>query len=212
MKSRRGVTLIEMLIAMSVVSVVLIAVLNVFNSSQRLWNNQVSRSRAILEANDAMEAMCKEIGNAVNAQNDLNGTPSIFVMPANKDAGGNYVPASSGGTVAYGSGVPIQFFLADKNGTVKVGIGANKYLWRQTAQSGGLLGGLLGGLTWTQDTAWSTRPGGAILKYPGVMNLTFTTAGLPANTVQVSLTVKSDEGRQSSDYTVTRIVYLSHHN
>ena len=212
MKCRRGVTLIEMLIAMSVVSCVLIAVLNVFNFSTRLWNNQVGNSKSMAEANLAMELICKEIGSAVSYQNDSSGNPSIFTLPANTDASGNYIPISQSGSLTYASGVPVQFYLGDKTGRIKSSGTQNVGLWRQTAQSGGLLGGLLGGLIWTPDTNWSYYPGGSNLKYPYFSALIFTTTGMPANTVQVTLTVTTHEGGQASSYTLTRDVYLTNHN
>lgn len=218
MKTRRGITLIEMLIAMSVLSVVLLAVLNVLNFSKSAWNNQVGRSEAISEANLAVEMMSKEIGNAVSYQTDSNNAPSIFILPANTDANGNYVPALQSGSLGYAAGTPVQFYLSDKNGTASTGT----TLWRQTSStttttSGGLLGtGLLGGTTttttWTPDAAWSQLPGGKAGKFPDVTALAFRTAGLPANTVQVSVTVTIKEGGQSSRYTVTRNVYLANHN
>ena len=215
----RGVTLIEMLIAMSVVSCVLLAVVNVMTSSQRLFNSQVGNAKSLLGANRAMDAMCAEIGNAVSSANDSNGNPSIFIMPLGTDSSGNYVPNASG---AYDPGTAVQFYLSDgtgktNNGHTKAGVGID--LWRTTGvttTSGGLLGGLLGGggttTTWTTDTKWGYEPGGTIMKYQNISALTFTTTGMPANTVQVSLTVYDKEGGQTSPYTLTRDVYLSNHN
>ena len=47
---------------------------------------------------------------------------------------------------------------------------------------------------------------------PDVTALTFSTAGMPANTVRVTLTMADKEGGQTSSYTVSRSVYLSNHN
>ena len=163
------------------------------------------------EANLAMELMCKDIGNAGATSNDSSGAPSIFVMPGNTDSTGNYVPSSSG---TYTTGTLVQFYLSNWKGTAPTGT----TLWRQTGvttTSGGLLGtGLLGGstTTWTPDAAWSQAPGGQVGKFPDVSALSFTTTGLPINAVQVSLTVTTKEGGQSSSYTDTRIVYLQNHN
>lgn len=210
MNKRSGVTLIEMLVVISVLGLVLIPVLGILGFATRQFGSQTGRAQTILLANQAMSAMTKEIGKAVNAQNDINGTPSIFVMPGNTDASGNYVPVQQSGALTYTSGVPVQFYIANPNGKF-VG-GSNHNLWRQTAQSGGLLGGTLGGLIWTPDNTWSLTPGTNVPLFPHVTALTFTTTGMPANTVRVSLTMTDTEGGQTSNYTVTRSVYLSNHN
>lgn len=217
-KTRLGMTLIEMMIALSVVALVLAAVLGIFNSSTRLWNAQAGRSKSLLTANLAMEMMAKDIGSAVSVQNDSNGSPTIFILPATMDASGNATPTLSNGTPAYAPGTQVQFYLSNAQGTAKSGTN----LWRQTAppptQSGGLLGGLLSGLLGgsgtvsTPDQTWSLQPGGRIAKYPNVTALSFSTAGLPANTVQITLTVAVKEGGQTSSYTVKRNVYLANHN
>ncbi len=209
MNKRRGVTLIEMLVVLSVLGIVLIPVLGILGFATRQFGSQTGRAQTILLANQSMNAMCREISKAVNAQNDSSGIPSIFVMPGNTDAGGNYVPVMQSGTLTYTSGVPVQFYLGNPHGKL---VSGNHNLWRQTAQSGGLLNGLLGGLTWTPDTAWSLVPGTGVPIFPSTTALTFSTTGLPANTVRVSLTMTDTEGGQTSNYTVTRNVYLSNHN
>lgn len=209
MRTRRGVTLIEMLIAMSVVSVVLIAVLNVFNVSQRLFDKQVGRSESIAEANLAMDLMCKEISSSIIYGTDVNGD-IYFIPPATTDASGNYLPIRFGGVLFYYGTTAVKFYPSDAGGG---NWGSNTgdsstgtYLWRSTTTK------LNGNPKWQADDAWSTQPGGQTPKFPNISSLVFTTAGLPANTIQVSLTVKTKEGGQSSNYTVTRIVYLQNHD
>lgn len=208
MNNRRGVTLIELLVVVSVLGIVLIPILGIFGFATRQFGSQTGRAKTIFIANQAMNAMTKEISKAVTTQNDSSGIPSIFVMPGSTDASGNYTPVMQSGTLTYTSGVPVQFYTGNPNGKNN---GA-KNLWRQTAQSGGLLGGLLGGLTWTPDSKWSLTPGTNVPLFPNVSSLTFTTAGMPANTVRVSLTMTDTEGSQTSSYTVSRSVYLSNHN
>lgn len=211
MNNRRGVTLIELLVVVSVLGLVLIPVLGIMGFATRQFGSQTGRAKTILLANQAMNAMTKEIGKAVNVQNDSSGVPSIFVMPGSTDANSNYTPVMQSGTLTYTSGVPVQFYLGNAKGKANNGSNSNN-LWRQTAQSGGLLGGLLGGLKWTPDSNWSLTPGTNVPLFPNVSSLTFTTAGMPANTVRVSLTMTDTEGSQTSSYTVSRSVYLSNHN
>lgn len=214
MNNRRGVTLIELLVVVSVLGIVLIPILGIFGFATRQFGSQTGRAKTIFIANQAMNAMTKEISKAVTTQNDSSGIPSIFVMPGSTDASGNYTPVMQSGTLTYTSGVPVQFYLGDAKGKNDIGTQPTN-IWRQTAQSGGLLGGLLGGLKWTPDNAWSLLPGGkksTVPQFPNTTALTFTTTGMPANTVRVSLTMTDAEGSQTSSYTVSRSVYLSNHN
>ena len=200
MTRRIGFTLIELLVAMSVSGLVLIAVLGIFGFSTRQFGTQTGRAETVLLDNQAMDAMCKEIGQAVSTATDTKGRP-YFVMPSSGNAQSGYSPTSVNGTVSYSSGTLVQFYLSNQNGQGNAG----QILWRQTL-SVGLLG--------TPDTVWSMLPGGrpALPKYPDVTALTFTTTGMPANTIQVSVTMADKVGGQTSSYTVTRCVYLANHN
>ncbi len=121
-------------------------------------------------------------------------------MPGNTDTGGNYVPVQQSGKLTYTSGVLVQFYIGNPNGKNVLG---NHNLWRQT---------LAPDLKGTPDNAWSLTPGTNVPLFPHVTALTFTTTGMPANTVRVSLTMTDTEGGQTSTETVTRSVYLSNHN
>lgn len=205
MKTRRGVTLIEILVAATVLALVMGAVLGVFNFSTRQWGRQVSRSEALLSANQAMNALCKDIGNSINVQADSSGVLSVFTLPGRTDAAGNYVPVLQNGSLAYQPGLQIHYHLSNGKGNAQGGTN----LWREYWQTGGLLGL---GSSWTQDADWSQLPGGRTTKYPNVTAMTFSTTGMPANTVRVSLTMTYQEGSQTSNYTVSRSVYMSNHN
>lgn len=198
MKRRLGVTLIEMLIAMSVVSFVLLAVVSVLTSSQRLWNNEVGNAKSMQEANLAMDLICQEASQAVSTGTDNYGK-FYFVMPKT-DAQGNVLLTLIGGLLGATAGpTGAEFYTSNANGTANSGT----ILWRANVASDGKT---------TPDAVWSKLPGNTLLKFPGVTALTYTTTGLPANTVQISLTVTTKEGGQSSSYTDTRIVYLSNHD
>lgn len=212
--NHRGVTLIELLVAMSVSGLVLIAVLGIFGFSTRQFGAQTGRAETMLTANQAMNAMCKEIGQAVSYGYDKNGD-LYFLMPANTDAQGNAQPGLLGGLLGLGystSATAVKFYPSNDTGstqgsnssTGQTGITA---LWRATTTKPN------GNPKWQADTAWSQLPNAtATPKYSDVTALTFSTTGLPANTIRVTLTLADKEGSQTSSYTVSRSVYLSNHN
>lgn len=205
--NRRGVTLIELLVAMSVSGFVLIAVLGIFGFSTRQFGAQTGRAETMLLANQAMNAMAKDIHNCISVQADATGILSVFTLPGNTDASGNYVPVMQNGTLTYVPGLQIHYRLSNWKGNASSGTN----LWREYWQTGGLLGL---GSSWTLDNAWTLLPGGSpkLPKFQNMSALTFSTTGMPANTVRVSLTMTDQEGGQASSYTVSRSVYLSNHN
>jgi prepilin-type N-terminal cleavage/methylation domain-containing protein len=210
--NRRGVTLIELLVAMSVSGLILIAVLGIFGFSTRQFGTQTGRAETMLTANQAMNAMCKEIGQSVSFGYDKNGD-MYFLPPATTDAQGNGLPGLIGGILGYStSATAVKFYPSNDTGstqgsntsTGQIGLTA---LWRATTTK------LNGNPKWQSDTAWSQLPNASAKpKYPDVTSLTFSTTGLPANTVRVTLTLADKEGSQTSSYTVSRSVYLSNHN
>ena len=198
-RAYRGVTLIELLVAMSVAGLVLIAVLGIFSFSTRQLRTQTGRATTVMFANQAMNAMCKEIGNAGGTGVDKQGN-LYFIMPGNTDAQGNFIPALVGGVIGYTYGNYVEFYRSNQNGKANNGT----ILWRQT---------LAPDLKGTPDSAWSLLPGGkpALPKYPNTTALTFDTSGAP-NTVKITLTMADKEGGVTSSYTTSRLVYLSNHN
>lgn len=212
MNNRRGVTLIELLIAMSVLGIVLIPVLGILGFATRQFGSQTSRAQTILLANKTLNAVCKDVGNSISVQADSNGVLSVFTLPGNTDTAGNYIPVAQNGSLVYVPGLQIHYYLCDatgKNNSGHTQPSKATNLWREYWQTGGLLGL---GSSWVTDTAWSQQGGNAGTRYPNMSTMSFTTTGLPANTIRVSLTMTDKEGGQTSSYTVTRSVYLSNHN
>jgi prepilin-type N-terminal cleavage/methylation domain-containing protein len=205
-KNRRGVTLIELLVAMSVSGLVLIGVLGIFGFSTRQLGTQTGRAQTQVLGNQAMNAICKEIGQAISVGNDPSGNPTEFIMPSVNPGTGGLLGALVGGVLNYTPGSQTRFYLSDTSGSVQGGT----CLWRSTATN--VAGNSLG--LFTPDSVWSLLPGGspALPKFPNVTALTFSTTGMPSNTVKVTLTMADKEGSQTSSYTVSRIVYLSNHN
>ena len=80
-------------------------------------------------------------------------------------------------------------------------------LWRETNSSP------TGNAGWTADSAWSlVSSSGSKTRYNNVLSIAYSTSGLPANTVKITLTVRVFEGSQSYTLALQQTVYLSNHN
>ena len=202
-QSRAAFTLIELVVAMSMMSVVSISVVMLFGTLMHQWGQNISRANATQAATMALNKIAKEAGKAMafSASGGPGGLP-YFTFPANADAGGNYVPAWLNNRLQFQPGTNVAYCVSNATGAVAA---AGTILWRQY-QMGGIG-------VWTPDLTWSLRPGSAA--HGSIENLTamtFTTNGLPAYTVRVSVTVTVAEGKQSNTITLQRDVYLSSHN
>ncbi|HZO89759.1 MAG TPA: prepilin-type N-terminal cleavage/methylation domain-containing protein [Chthonomonadaceae bacterium] len=200
MSRRRGLTLVEVLMALTLGAVVLVPVLLIFATLSGQWARQISRSKAIQEANLAVDGMAKEIREAISflPYDAATNTANVFTLPANRDASGNYVPAWQNGTLQYQPGTQVSFYLANARGNAG---GPN--LWRQYKLPGG---------NWTADAAWSLLPGSSVPRIGDVQSLSFDATGTPPNVVRLTLTVAVTEGIRTWTYTVRRDVYMAHHN
>lgn len=185
----RGVSLIEVLLAATLMAIVLVPVLEVFGFITRQWATQVSRGNSVQDANLAMERMAKNIEQSIAFD-----VTNAFIMPADTDVSGNYVPRWQSGSLAYYPGTQYRFALSNKSGNATPG--ENKdHLWRYTRPTGGLLTMILS--SWTKDSNWSlidpTKPNsGGVVRNISV--LTFTSVGMPTNMVRASITISTAEG------------------
>lgn len=207
---RHGMTLMEILIVTTVLSVILIPVLTIFTVITRQWNNQVSRGQAIRIANLAMEQMTKDLRNGVSFQATDGNKTCTFTMPANTDAKGNFTPVWDRNFITYASGYRVHYYLSDLTGLASTGT----VLWRETNP---LSSGSVG---WVPDSLRSLAPGslsGGVLTAAArgnvdhVSSLTFS-AGVVSNTVQATISISYKESKTTSVYTLTRLIYLSNHN
>ena len=207
----QGVTLIELLVAMTTSAVVILAITLILGSVTRQWGTQVSRGRAIQIANLAASQIAKEVRNAVFFQ-AVDGTKTCtFTMPANTDAQGNFIPAWNHTYLRYASGYRVHYYLSDLTGVSSSG----SVLWRETNSLS------TGSIGWVQDTASSlvsgSLSGGTLTpsargSKDHITALTFSTTSAKPYTVQMSITVSYAEGKVTSNYTLTRSIYLSNHN
>jgi prepilin-type N-terminal cleavage/methylation domain-containing protein len=195
MSFKHAFSLIELMVACSIVAIVLVSVIGIFGFAVRQWNYQIGTSTAMEEANLAADMMSKEISTGVQW------TSNTLVLPANTDSAGNYVPASANGSkVVYASGTEVEYYLSNSTGTATSGTD----LWRMATNSFSL---------WKSDTVWSCLPGGVNSgpKFPNVTGLSIL-QGASANNITLSVTVSFPENGQLYAHTATRNVYLSNHN
>ena len=202
-QSRAAFTLIEILVSMSVMSVVSIAVLMIFGTVSRQWGQNISRANATQYATMALNRIAKETSMAMTYTSSGGpGNLAFFTFPSDTDTGGNYVPAWANGVLQFRAGTNVAYCRSDGTGATTA---SGTILWRQY-QTGGTG-------AWTADQKWAMRPGSTTHgNIENLTALTFTTSGLPTYTVRVSVTVTVVEGKQTNTITLQRDIYLSNHN
>ena len=202
-RASRGVTLIETLVVVSISSFVLIAVSGIFVGIQKQWAYGVIRGKAVEAGEMALDQVAADVRSCI-AYQAVDGTKTnTFTLPANTDAQGNYVPARVSSVLQYVAGSRIRYYLSDSTGAA----GSGTILWRETNSSPS------GNAGWTADSAWSlVSSAGSKTRYNNVQSIAFTTSGLPANMVQITLTVQVFEGGQSYSLPLQRSIFLSNHN
>lgn len=199
----RGVTLIELMVSIGLTGLVLIAVSGILMGIQRQWAFSASRGKAVEMAEIALDQIASDVRNSIGFLAVDGTTTNTFSLPNSMDTGGNYVPARVGSVLQYVAGSRIRYYLSDTTGAA----GSGTYLWRQTNSAP------TGNAGWTADSAWSLAAGsGSKPKYSSISALSFTTSGMPANVVLITVTVQVTEGTQTYTLTLQRSVYLSNHN
>ena len=200
---QRGVTLIELMVAVTLSGIVLLAVSGIFVGIQKQWAYSVTRGKAVEAAQMVLDQIATDVHGAISVQAVDGARADTFVLPANTDGQGTYVPARIGAMVQYAPGLRAHYYLSDTSGIATGGA----MLWRETNSQ------LAGDSGWTPDSGWSLTAGiGSKPKYNYVTALTFTAAGQPANTVLVTVSVQVSENQQSYSLTLQRSVFLANHN
>jgi len=202
-KKSRGVTLIEVLVALSLCSAVLIAVSGIFLGIQKQWAFSATRGKAVEAAELALDQIATDARNSI-AFMAVDGTKTnTFSLPNSTDAQGNYLPSRVSSALQYVAGSRVHYYLSDATGTA----GTGTMLWRETNSAP------TGNTGWTADSAWSLAAGtGSKTKYNNISALAFSTSGMPANTIKVTITVQTTEGGQTYTLSLQRSVYLANHN
>ncbi|HLJ55542.1 MAG TPA: hypothetical protein VKT77_10935 [Chthonomonadaceae bacterium] len=196
-------TLIELLVALGLSGVVIIAVSGIFMGIQKQWSFSSTRARAVESGEMALDQVCSDIRNAISLQAVDGSKTNTFSLPNATDTAGNYVPARVSSTLQYVAGSRIHYYLSDSTGTA----GSGTMLWRETNSAPS------GNTGWTPDSTWSlVTTSGSKARYNNISNIAFSTSGLPSNIVQVSITILTTEGTQTYSLTLTRSVYLVDHN
>jgi len=199
----RGFTLMEMMIAMTITALVFSVVADIFAAGTRQYALRASENIAMRQAASAFDRMTDDIRNAVRfSSGTVSGNPVYtFILPANTDVSGNYIPNSAGLAMLYAEGARVRYYLSNSNGEQTTTGGT--VLWRATATSTGSV--------WTKDTAW-TKDAGGRANCDEVQTFTMAAASDAVDTVDVTLAVRSNIGVRTGDYTIRRRVVMINNN
>jgi prepilin-type N-terminal cleavage/methylation domain-containing protein len=134
-RNRRGFTLVELLIASTVLSLILTSLCGIYLSVAREWERQNGRGTALGATSMACTRLSDYISQSVGVVvvNRLATGDALAVNLPSNSAYGTYVPTWSGGKVQYQSGSWIIFYLSDSTGNYNVG---GNILWAATMNWG----------------------------------------------------------------------------
>ena len=197
----QGFTLVEMLIAMSISSLILAAVCDIMVYGTQQWNKQASQSISTSSANEALDAMEREIRNAMSFTKNATAGLSMytFTFPANK-SGATYIPRrDSDGSFYYAQGGQVAFYVSNLTGIQGLTGGGLSSLWR-ASRSSSLLG-------WTLDTGWS-RDSTSLCRFPGVTSFDIAKDANNPAVVTISMTMQVVQGSTTRSVTLTRTVVM----
>jgi hypothetical protein len=190
-----GFTLIEVIIASAAMAVMLIGICEILQLCIRRWDIQTSYNISVSGVDTALQRIQSDARFATSFTTTTVGanTLYVFTLPANKDAAGNYIPQRVSGALEYVAGPQVCFYLSDITGAQDAANGT--ILWRATAPAGSSV--------FTADTSWSLA-NSTVGRCPNVQSFSITTAGMPANSAQVSLTLEGASGFQTHTYSIVR--------
>ena len=201
-RSRRGFTIVEVLITSTVLSLVLTSICGIYFAVSKEWERQDGRGTALGATSMACSRLSDYISQSVGAvvmTRFTSGDAIAVNMPANTAYGGVYVPTWSSGKVQYQSGNWLIFYLSDATGNYSR---AGTILWAATMTWGGFPGSV------TPDSTWSlyyNQPKGRITPVTSIQ-FTLTNSSLPRVTIAATSSYKT--GTTQSQVSLTRTVCL----
>ena len=175
----RGFTLIEVMIASLVLSLVLSALCSVYFAVSKEWERQNGRGTALAATSMACSRLSDYISQSVGAVvvNRIGTADALAVnLPADTAYSGTYVPTWSSGKIQYRSGNWIIFYLSDSTGNYSR---SGDILWCATMNWGSFPGSV------TPDATWSLyydQPRGRITPISSIQ-FTLNAGSLPSVTV-----------------------------
>ena len=206
MRSRgpSGMTLMELLVSLSVSSLLIGAIVGVYYFAVTQWDQGAADSDAYISVSQGAERMCQEIEQARSAsvstlsggrvRLDIKAMPSaIASIPV------DYFPDPTDAGYTPGTTDDICFYLSDTSGNTGT---AGNILWRGKTPAGG---------SFAKDSTWSMYYSSGKGRVTGVSYLSFTVYP-SSNTVYVEMTVTGTSGRRTQDRHIIKWVYMRSHD
>jgi len=200
-RGRYGFTLVEVMIATTVLALVLTSLCAIYFSVANEWQRQDGRGTALGATSMACTRVSDYVSQAVGVVviNRFGTGDALAVnLPANS-AYGVYAPTWSGGRIRYQTGNWMIFYLSNSTGSYGV---SGNILWAATMTWGGFPGSV------TPDAAWSLyydQPKGRIAP---ISSLQFTLASDRLPRLTMVATSSYAIGSTTSQVRLTRTVCL----
>lgn len=182
-RNSRAFTLVELLVATTVLALVLSSLCGIYFAVAKEWERQDGRGTALAATSAACTRISDYISQSVGAvvvNRFTTGDALAVNLPANT-AYGTYVPTWSGGKVQYQSGNWIIFYLSNATGNYSI---AGNILWAATMNWGSFPGSV------TPDATWSLyydQPKGRIAPISSIQ-FAVVTDNLPRVTITATST------------------------
>lgn len=200
-RNKSGFTLVELLIASTVLTLILTSLCGIYFSVAKEWERQDGRGTALAATSMACTRLSDYISQSVGAVvvNRLDTGDALAVNLPADSAYGTYVPTWSGGKVQYQGGGWIIFYLSDSTGNYNR---AGSILWAATMNWGSFPGSV------TPDATWSLyydQPKGRIAP---ISSIQFTLVNDSLARVTVTATSTYKTGTTQSQVRLVRTVCL----
>jgi prepilin-type N-terminal cleavage/methylation domain-containing protein len=202
-RPRYGFTLIEMLATMTIMTLVLVVIADIYITAATRWSKLAAQSASRQYSALALERMGQEIRTAMSFQVDTVNSNTVYTLtfPNAVDASGSYVPVSSGSGLAYQAGGRTRYYLSNISGGLNATGG--QILWRATAPAGSTV--------YTPDTSWSLIKSN-VARYENIRSLNMQMVSGLIATVQINITLRATEGTSSNDYSLSRNIAMKNSN
>jgi prepilin-type N-terminal cleavage/methylation domain-containing protein len=204
-RSRRcGLTLVELVVALGVSSIVLVAATSVYYYAVSEWNTGAADTSAFIAASQGSERMCRDIARGRYAtlatMPDGRKILRVGMFRSSVDIGdADYFPDPGDSGFDPGSADEYWFYLSDGTGSI---VRAGDILWRAYKPSGSSAAG---------EQAWTMYEGTSRPRVSGVTQLDFTIYS-DTNLVYTTMTVKGKESQAEQPRRVIRWAYMRNHD
>ena len=195
-----GFTLIELMITITILSMVVTALCYVFIANQKAFERQTGFSSALFATNTALSMMSDYVSNAKACItiNRFGSNDALCIRLPVDSAYGVYVPTLVENTFDYVDGQKVVFYLSNSTGSY----GANgNILWAGTTTSWGFPSAA----NVTPDSSWSLYPSSTQGRIAPIASLSFTElSNVKYEALQMTVTATYKAGTNSTNITLSR--------